>query len=148
MASGESAYLIASRIFARFVNFPEHFIVKIYLCFKQSIHFRWNVCGFRSVHGLVFDLRKPVHLKISIIGKYPARGFRFYITCIEHTLLQAGIHLYHNSISKDISCFTGCYFYMYSLSKYGITWWHAHDIFANLGHFQGIIICLHDNKRQ
>ena len=45
MGSGEPAYRIASRIFARFANFLEPVIVlkignfpdKIYLCFKQSL---------------------------------------------------------------------------------------------------------------
>ena len=90
MGSGEPAYRIASRIFARFTNFLEPVVVlkigkfpdKIY-CVSTvlgSHYFRWNVCGFHSMHESVFALRDPLNLKISIIGKHTASGFRFYWT--------------------------------------------------------------------
>ena len=47
----------------------------------------------------VLALLDPVSLKISITGKYTASGFRF----TEHTVLSAGIHLYRDINSKNIS---------------------------------------------
>ena len=91
----------------------------------------------------VFTLRDPVNLKISII-----RNTQLVVSdFIERTVLLAGIHLYHAIKSKNINCFIGYYFYMYPNMVYNMAA-HTYDFFANLCHFQGIIICLYDNKRQ
>ena len=71
MGSGQPAYRIASRIFARFANFLEPVIVLIYrqiswqnLSVFQTVlgshYFQWNVCGFRSMRKSI--LRFSSHL--------------------------------------------------------------------------------------
>ena len=145
MGCGEPAYRIASHIFARVANFLEPVIVlkigkfldKTYQTVLGSHYFRWNICGFRSMRESVFALRDLVNLKISIIGKYTASGFQFYWThpwpesiCIMISVLKI------STVSLDIS-FT-CIQIWYDMTA------RTHD----LGHFQGIIIRLYDNRRQ
>ena len=82
----------------------------------------------------------PSKSKNSNYWKIVVSGF------IERTVLLAGIHLYRDINSKNINCFIGYCFYMYYM-VYNMAA-RMYDFFAKLGHFQGIIICLFDNKRQ
>ena len=58
-----------------------------------------DVVSAQCANLFFFALRDPVSLKISIIGKYTASGFRF----TECTVLLAGIHLYRDISSKNVS---------------------------------------------
>ena len=91
----------------------------------------------------VFALRDPVNLKISITENTQLVVSDF----IERTVVLAGIHLYRDISSKNINWFIGYYFYMYPNMEKNMAA-RTHGFFANLGHFQGMIICLYDNKRQ
>ena len=94
--------------------------------------------GFQSIRESVFALWDPVNLKISIIGKYTASGFPFYQKPESICILMSILKIL--TVSLDI-IFT-CIQIWYDMAA------RTHDFFANLGHFQGIIICLYDNKRQ
>ena len=65
---------------------------------------------------------------------------------IDCTALLAGIHMYPDINSKistvSLDIIFTCIQIWYDMTA------HTHNFFANLGHFQGIIICLYDNKRQ
>ena len=121
MGSGEPAYRIASRIFARFANFLESVVVlkigkfpdKILSVFQQSL--AAIISGEMYVVPLCFCALGPSKSKCI---NYWKKKQLVVSDFIERTVLLAGIHLYRDINSKNINCFIGYYFL--HLSKYGI----------------------------
>ena len=114
MGSGEPAYRIASRIFARFANFLEPVIVLIYRqisCQNLSVfqtvlgsHYsRWNVCGLRSMRKSV--LRFSSHLISSPLTSEALGHHRWHCN---NTFPPFPVFRCPQRISKSPSCSIHC----------------------------------------